>query len=125
MSYAFEVPQAAAHQPDRSDSVIDRSHLAQMTLGDPALEREILQLFDRQSELLVDRMQQVGSAGVSALAHTLKGSARSIGAWHVARSAEAVELADGTLDEFQAALDRLATDVGVAREMIRGLLKTH
>jgi hypothetical protein len=34
--------------------------------------------------------------GVAMIAHTMKGSARGIGAWRVARAAEAVELAGGT-----------------------------
>ena len=38
------------------------------------------------------------------LAHTMKGSARGIGAWRVARAAEALELAGGT-DEIGGALD--------------------
>src|SRR5205823_10274111 len=72
---------------------IDLVHLARMTLGDRGLEREVLQLFDRQAGMLMVRMQQAGRASVCAAAHTLKGSARGIGAWHVARAAEAVELA--------------------------------
>jgi hypothetical protein len=33
-------------------AVLDRAHLARMTFNDPGLEREILQLFHRQAELL-------------------------------------------------------------------------
>ena len=49
--------------------------------------------------------------GVAMIAHTMKGSARGIGAWRVARAAEAVELADDT--QIGGALARLAaaTDV--------------
>ena len=36
-------------------AVLDRDHLARMTFGDRSLEREVLQLFDRQSELLLER----------------------------------------------------------------------
>src|SRR3954468_22970196 len=75
------------------DRPIDLVHLARTTLGDRSLEREVLQLFDRQSTILIARMRTVPPAGVVALAHTLKGSARGIGAWRVARAAELLELA--------------------------------
>src|ERR1700676_4404900 len=78
---------------------IDLVHLARMTLGDRSLEREVLQLFDRQASLLVARMRQISRTGISAVAHTLKGSARGIGAWRVARAAEAVEAAAGASGE--------------------------
>src|ERR1043165_1057068 len=73
------------------DRAIDLVHLARTTLGDRALEREVLQLFDRQSSLLIARMHGAAPAAVAALAHTLKGSARGIGAWRVARAAELIE----------------------------------
>lgn len=116
---------AVAPASEGAQAAIDRDHLAQMTLGDANLEREILQLFDRQSQLLLDRMYQVPPTAVSALAHTIKGSARGIGAWRVARTAEAVELADGTLAEFQAALNDLSKAIGATRSAIGELLRTH
>ena len=70
-----------------------------MTLGERSLEREVLQLFDRQSTLLLARMRAADAGGVGALAHTLKGSARGIGAWRVARAAEAVERPRATEDD--------------------------
>src|SRR3954469_6146022 len=70
---------------------IDLVHLARTTLGERTLEREVLQLFDRQASLLIERMQTASADALPALAHTLKGSARAIGAAHVARAAEAVE----------------------------------
>lgn len=75
------------------DQPIDFPHLFRMTLGDHSLQREVLQLFDRQAEMLIARMAAAESATVAALAHTLKGSARGIGAWNVASAAEAVEVA--------------------------------
>ena len=55
-------------------AVLDRDHLARMTFGDRSLEREVLQLFDRQSELLLERMRASEPAAIATLAHTLKGS---------------------------------------------------
>ena len=113
------VPEGAVGQ------AIDRAHLTRMTLGDRSLEREVLQLFERQAAMLLERMSEVEAASVPALAHTLKGSARGIGAWNVARAAEALELADGAAAEFEAAKRELAATVAVARSIIAELLRAH
>ena len=104
---------------------IDRRHLAHMTLGDSKLEREVLQLFDRQATLLLARMRQVEPAAMATLAHTLKGSARGVGAWDVARAAGAVELADGVAAERETAMNRLVSAVDAARAIIAELLRAH
>jgi HPt (histidine-containing phosphotransfer) domain-containing protein len=57
------------------------------------------------------------------IAHTMKGSARGIGAWRVARAAEAVELADDTA--IGGALARLAAATDEARAVIADLLKAN
>lgn len=95
-----------------------------MTFGDPGLERELLQLFDRQAELLMARMRQ-GEAGVlAALAHTLKGSAAGIGAHGVARAAAAAErAAAGSPAERSAALACLGAAIDAARVEIAALLR--
>ena len=105
------------------DRPIDLVHLARMTMGDRSLEREVLQLFDRQSTLLIARMRTAAPGGVLMIAHTLKGSARGIGAWRVARAAEAVELAGSS--EIGAALERLAAAADEARAVITDLLKAN
>ena len=105
------------------DRPIDLVHLARTTLGDRSLEREVLQLFDRQSALLIGRLRHAGPDGVAMIAHTMKGSARGIGAWRVARAAEAVELAGST--ETGAALERLAAATDEARAVIADLLKAN
>ena len=105
------------------DRPIDLVHLARATLGDRSLEREVLQLFDRQSTLLIARLRNAGPGGVAMIAHTMKGSARGIGAWRVARAAEAVELADDM--EIGGALARLAAATDEARAVIADLLKAN
>jgi len=87
------IEQVASPTIAPSKSAVDLAHLFRMTLGDRALEREILQLFSRQTEMLMARMQDAAPASIAAMAHTLKGSARGIGAWRVADAADAVELA--------------------------------
>ena len=70
---------------------IDDEHLARMTLGDRSLEREVLQIFARQAALMLERIAGAAPASAAAAAHTLKGSARGIGAWRVAKAAERLE----------------------------------
>ena len=105
------------------DRPIDLVHLARTTLGDRSLEREVLQLFDRQSTLLLARMRAAAPGGMIMLAHTLKGSARGIGAWRVARAAEALELAEGA--QASGALEALAAATDEARAVIADLLKAN
>jgi HPt (histidine-containing phosphotransfer) domain-containing protein len=108
------------------NAAIDRSQLARMTFGDHSLEREVLQLFDRQAELLIARMRASAPSAVATLAHTLKGSAVGIGAGRVARAAGAAEMAATcTPGECSRAVDELAQTVEEARTQIAGLLRAH
>jgi HPt (histidine-containing phosphotransfer) domain-containing protein len=115
------VEAAPSLAPD--DRPIDLVHLARTTLGDRSLEREVLQLFDRQSVLLIARMRAASPDGIAMLAHTLKGSARGIGAWRVARAAEALELAGSS--EAGSALDQLSLAADEARAVIADLLRAN
>ncbi len=72
------------------EGFIDTTHLTRMTLGDEVLKREVLTLFVRQSADLLARMAAF-PADMVAIAHTLKGSARGIGAFSVASVAERLE----------------------------------
>jgi HPt (histidine-containing phosphotransfer) domain-containing protein len=80
---------AAGNRPKAA--AIDETHLETMTLGDRRLEREVLELFLRQTTIMLDRIVNAPCALAAAAAHTLKGSARGIGAWRVARAAELLE----------------------------------
>ncbi len=84
---------AATADHDRKPTVIDETHLERMTLGDRRLEREVLELFVRQTTIMLGRIVGAEPAMAAAVAHTLKGSARGVGAWRVARAAELVESA--------------------------------
>jgi HPt (histidine-containing phosphotransfer) domain-containing protein len=107
-------------------AVLDRNHLARMTFGDRSLEREVLQLFDRQSELLLERMRTSEPAAIATLAHTLKGSAVGIGAKRVASAAAEVEAtAQAKPDEMSRAIDELAQAVEEARAEISALIRAH
>jgi HPt (histidine-containing phosphotransfer) domain-containing protein len=122
---AVRIPESAPD--DRADNAaIDRRHLSRMTFGDQSLEREVLQLFDRQAGLLLERMNASEPAAVATLAHTLKGSAAGIGACRVARAAAAAELAASQAPgECGLAIAELAQSVEEARAQIAGLLRAH
>ncbi|HXH46876.1 MAG TPA: Hpt domain-containing protein [Bradyrhizobium sp.] len=102
------------------DSLLDRDHLARMTLGDDELEQEVLAMFAEQAVRLLAVMDAM-PAETGALAHKLKGSARGIGAFVVADAAAGLETAirtgRGRSDAF-AALKEAVTDVRAAIEAI-------
>ena len=75
----------------RDATALDEDHLRRMTLGDRQLEREVLELFLRQTAILLDRIAGAQPRLAAAAAHTLKGSARGIGAWRMAQAAEDLE----------------------------------
>jgi HPt (histidine-containing phosphotransfer) domain-containing protein len=83
----------AAAENERKPAAIDENHLGRMTLGDRRLEREVLEIFVRQTTIMLSRIMGADPALAAAAAHTLKGSARGIGAWRVARAAELLEQA--------------------------------
>ena len=105
---------------------IDLEHLFRMTLGDHSLEREVLALFDRQAGMLMERIAQAEPGIVAAAAHTLKGSARGIGAWQVARAADTVEAAAMSSQlNLPKAVSTLAACIAEARVAIADLLRAH
>lgn len=108
-----------------ADRPVDLVHLARQTLGDKSLELEVLSLFERQSMLLLGRLDSARDARARReAAHTLKGSAQGIGAWRVARTAERVETCDlevGAADAAEA-VDALRSAVAEANATIRGLV---
>jgi HPt (histidine-containing phosphotransfer) domain-containing protein len=103
---------------------IDLAHLHRMTLGERSLEREVLQLFCRQTEILIARMRTAKPAVTAASAHTLIGSARGIGAWRVAAAAELVErAATSETRKLRGALAALIATIDEAKVTIADLLR--
>jgi HPt (histidine-containing phosphotransfer) domain-containing protein len=123
---AGEVDQTTAPSIAPIEQPIDLAHLHRMTLGERSLEREVLQLFGRQADMLIARMRKAAPAVAAAAAHTLKGSARGIGAWRVAAAAEAVErAASAETCKLQAGLAELIAAIDEAKLAIAELLRAH
>ncbi|MBR1140072.1 MAG: Hpt domain-containing protein [Bradyrhizobium sp.] len=102
------------------DGPISLDLLRRMTLGDADLEREVLGMFSNQAVRLLERLQ-VMPEDAAAVAHTLKGSARAIGALDVADAAEGLEAALRDGDPADA-LAWLGTAVAQARAAIADML---
>jgi HPt (histidine-containing phosphotransfer) domain-containing protein len=106
---------------DRASPVIDEEHLGRMTLGDRGLEREILEIFLRQIDLILARIAGARPPMVAAAAHTLLGSARGIGTGRVAWAAERLEYlaaAGRSQADIDAAIDELKAAAGEASAAI-------
>lgn len=70
---------------------IDMAHLSRQTMGDRALEQEVLSLFLQQAAGV---SRKIAAAAVNErllMAHGLKGSARGVGAFAIAECATAIE----------------------------------
>ncbi|MFJ5488775.1 Hpt domain-containing protein [Hansschlegelia beijingensis] len=90
-------------------SAIDVVHLNRQTMGDRSLEREVLELFRRQARILLFRFENLTNPAERAdVAHTLKGSARGVGASRVAFAADELERAAKAGEPTGKALAELA-----------------
>ena len=119
-----KVKKSEARPEVRVDSgPFDRAHLDRMTQGDRALAHEVLRLFDSQAEKQLQAMASASSAKARAeAAHTLKGAARGVGAFAVARTAEEVEACAKDEPAFASSLARLKARVAEARLALPDLL---
>jgi HPt (histidine-containing phosphotransfer) domain-containing protein len=103
------------------DGPIDLAHLRRMTLGDAALEREVLTMFSAQASRLAGALA-AKPADAGALAHTLKGSARAIGAFAVADAAADLETLIKTGGDTGELLSELNDTIAQARAAIEAML---
>jgi hypothetical protein len=107
------------------ERLVDLVHLARHTLGNTSHEREVLALFHTQSDIYMKRLETADHERAwQDAAHTIGDSARDIGAWRVAKSAEDAEALSGNAFAAlrNAALGALQRDVGEANSYIDLLL---
>ncbi len=100
--------------------VLDLDHLSRQTLGNPALEREVLGLFLDHADRQVDLIR--GAADIKArreAAHALLGTARAIGAAEISSLAGDIERRE---DRADAAIDALARAVAATSSFITARL---
>lgn len=91
LNIAFEAPDNAGGMGPSNGRPIDLVHLARQTMGDKALELEVLQMFARQARESMKELATSEGTARAAVAHRLKGSAQSVGADAVAKAAAALE----------------------------------
>jgi hypothetical protein len=96
---------------------IDLAHLGRQTLGDRAVEEEVLSLFMQQAATVCEKITAADPDERRKLAHGLKGSALGVGAFAVAEAASALE-ADPAAKLLVKTLSRR---VGEAREFIAAI----
>lgn len=85
---------SAGDQPRPQEPPIDLVHLAKYTCGDSELERDVLRLFvDQLPNLLSQLNAQATDKTWRDAVHTLKGSARAVGARKLGDIAETAETA--------------------------------
>jgi HPt (histidine-containing phosphotransfer) domain-containing protein len=121
----------AAMNPERDSPpapILDLVHLSRQTFGDHSLETELLTIFERQAAQFSARLLEPRRPGDAAsradLAHTLKGSARAVGAFAIGAAADAYEAAlrsgaPGT----DALCEKLNAEIAAARVVIAELFE--
>jgi len=119
---AIGSPEGTARDRTGPSRAVDLVHLSRYTLGQRALEREVLELFCTQSTVYVERLRVAPSDQQwKDAAHSLKGSALAIGAWRAAARAET--LSGDALGEARGArLRELESSVHEAKDYIQSLL---
>ena len=106
---------------------VDLDHLDRYTGGDRVINEEILRLFDDQCRELLTKLDGLTEAEFDTkawheIAHTLKGAARSIGAFELGDAAAAAEQVGNDRASALAALQRLKQDSAAVAAFIAQLL---
>jgi hypothetical protein len=96
MNLSLEIrPEAGAEADscfDPKRRPVDLTHLARYTMGNSAIEQEVLDLFRRQTRLYFGKLSEAATPEAwHDAARVLMASAQSIGAWQLLRAAEMAE----------------------------------
>lgn len=93
---------------------IDFDYLEAFAAGDQAVVDEVLELFGEQAEMW-SKLLHADQPNWRDAAHTVKGSARGVGAVALADACEAAERGTGTLDEARFQLELALADIAAYR----------
>ena len=122
MAMSLRTPKAEAFEMAAKMGAIDIEFLDRVTFSDRGLAREVLQLFDRQADSLLQVIRETESTRMRLeIAHKLKGAARGVGAFSVARAAEEIETAADEI-ELANAVSLLTARVTEARMVLASLI---
>lgn len=99
---------------DSRTNLIDRRHLDSQTMGDARLADELLGMFVMQLDEALRELADAGPQRRIAIAHALKGTARSLGVPAVADCAAALEAPLA----YRAIVKRLAHVAALLREEV-------
>ena len=113
---AFSMPGGESSGSSRGRPV-DLVHLSRQTMGDRDLEREVLALFVQQATIVRDQIVNANVAERMRLAHTLKGSARSVGAFGIAECTVEIE----KRPDSKPLMKRLAEQIDDVRDFIAAI----
>lgn len=121
-----EVADAGAPKDVPAAQVLDLKHLDHQTLGDPALRRDVLQLFvDETPRFIADLKAATDSGSWRMAVHTLKGVSLNLGAFRLAQLCRSFETAEaaGTQRQKQEAAEQIAGAILEARSAIADTLR--
>ena len=107
-------------------TLLDYDHLRHYTLGDRSLASEILQLFYGQADKYADQLVRARDRiEWHDAAHSLKGSARAIGAWKLAGIAEEAEKTSFSSGVYvrKSVISNVSGCIGEVKLEISGFLK--
>jgi HPt (histidine-containing phosphotransfer) domain-containing protein len=114
-------PDSSQQNQGAASRVLDIDHLSRQTFNDPALEAEVLTAFVQQAELFGKRLAEPNESLPGELAHTIKGSARAVGAWGLAELAERYENATESEPDRAKLVAAIFEADGAARARLRDL----
>ena len=115
-SVAFAAPGGESCPPSKGRP-IDLVHLARQTLGDRALEKEVLSLFIQQAVSVKEGIARATSRERALMAHGLRGSASGVGAFNVAELAKAIERDP----DDKSLMPRLAASIDAVRDFVAAI----
>ena len=103
--------------PGPTKRPIDLAHLSRQTMGDRALEQEVLTLFLQQAAAFAEKLDRADPIEAGRLIHTLKGSARGVGAFAIADCMSNMEINP----QDRRLRQRLGTLIAEARNFIAAI----